>query len=83
MARRVRNSMERKCRFHVHPQEIATMKPSTKDQASDLNQGLKGKAKEINGSVTDNPGLDSRGAAGSIDGSLQRKVGEVEQGLGK
>ena len=75
--------MEMQSLLHARPQEIATMKPSTKDQASDLNQGLKGKAKEITGNVTDNPGLDSRGAAGSIDGSLQRKVGEVEQGLGK
>ena len=59
------------------------MKSSTKDQAEGAIHGLKGKAKEIAGKVTDNPKLEAEGTGEKIAGKVQEKIGQVKKVFGK
>lgn len=59
------------------------MKSSTKDRAEGTFHGVKGKAKEIIGKVTDNPKLESEGTGEKISGKAQEKIGQVKKVLGK
>ena len=58
------------------------MKSSTKDQAEGKLHEVKGKLKEIAGELIDNPELEAEGAAESIAGKVQGKVGQVKKVLG-
>lgn len=59
------------------------MKSSTRDRAEGTFHGLKGKAKEIAGKLSDNPKLQAEGTGEKIAGKVQEKLGQVKKVLGK
>jgi len=44
---------------------------------------VKGKIKEVAGSLSDNPELEAEGTDEKIAGKIQEKIGQVEKVLGK
>jgi uncharacterized protein YjbJ (UPF0337 family) len=59
------------------------MKPSIRDQTEGKFHELKGKAMEIAGTLCDDPKLEAKGAGEKIAGKVQKKVGQIEEVLGK
>ena len=59
------------------------MKSSMKDKVEGTIHQAKGKAKEMAGTITDNPKLKAEGKAEHIAGKVQEKVGQVKKVLGK
>jgi uncharacterized protein YjbJ (UPF0337 family) len=59
------------------------LKSSLKDQIAGKAHEIKGKMKEAAGRITGNPSLENEGAAEEIAGTIQKKLGQVEQVLGK
>ena len=59
------------------------MKSSMKDKVEGTIHQAKGKAKEMAGTITDNPKLKTEGKAENIAGKVQEKVGQVKKVLGK
>ena len=59
------------------------MKPSTKDQAKGTLENLKGKLKQIAGTVTGQRKLEAEGKDQALAGSARKKLGQVEKVLGK
>jgi uncharacterized protein YjbJ (UPF0337 family) len=59
------------------------MKSSIRDKAEGRFREAKGKAKEMAGKITDNPGLEAKGNAEKIAGKVQQKVGQVKKVMGK
>jgi len=59
------------------------MKSSTKDQVEGTFHGMKGKAKEVAGKLSDNPKLEAEGTGEKIAGKVQEKIGQVKKVLGK
>jgi uncharacterized protein YjbJ (UPF0337 family) len=55
------------------------MSPSSKDQIEGKFHEIKGKVKEKAGQATNNPNLETEGAAENLGGKLQKKIGQVEQ----
>jgi uncharacterized protein YjbJ (UPF0337 family) len=55
------------------------MSPSSKDQIEGKFHEIKGKVKEKAGQATNNPDLETEGAAENLGGKLQKKIGQVEQ----
>ena len=59
------------------------MKSSTKDKAEGTFHQIKGKVKEVAGSISDNEQLEAEGAAEKLAGKVQKKVGQVKEVFGK
>jgi uncharacterized protein YjbJ (UPF0337 family) len=59
------------------------MKESTKDELAGKVHEVKGAVKEKAGQVTGNPDLEGKGAAERVAGKVQKKIGQVEEVLGK
>jgi len=59
------------------------MKPSTKDQIKGKFHEVKGKVKEKAGQAINNPDLEAEGQAENLGGKVRRKVGQIENILGK
>jgi uncharacterized protein YjbJ (UPF0337 family) len=59
------------------------MKSSTKDQAEGKFHEVRGKIKEMAGTVSRNPELEDKGKGERIAGKIQKKVGEIEKVVGK
>ncbi len=59
------------------------MKSSTKDQGAGKIHEFMGKVKKAAGEVTGISHLESEGTAEMINGTIQKKVGEVEKVMGK
>jgi uncharacterized protein YjbJ (UPF0337 family) len=59
------------------------MKDSTKDKVQGAAHDLKGAVKEKAGQATNNPNLESQGAAEKLSGKIQKKVGDVKKAVGK
>ncbi len=59
------------------------MKPSTKHQAKGKLHEIKGKVKEAAGVLTGNPDLEQEGKVENALGTAQKKVGQIEEVLGK
>jgi uncharacterized protein YjbJ (UPF0337 family) len=59
------------------------MKSSTKDNVEGTFHQAKGKLKEVAGTITDNPELETSGTAEKLAGKVQEKVGQVKKVLGK
>jgi uncharacterized protein YjbJ (UPF0337 family) len=59
------------------------MKPSMKDQAKGKFENLKGKVKQIAGTLTGQRKLEAEGKDQSLAGKAQEKLGQVEKVLGK
>jgi len=59
------------------------MKQSTKDTAKGKFHEVKGKVKEKVGRATNNPDLEAEGHAEKIGGTVQKKIGQLEKGLGQ
>ena len=59
------------------------MKPSTKDQAKGKFENLKGKIKQIVGTLTGQRKLEAEGKDQKLAGKAQEKLGQVEKVLGK
>ena len=55
------------------------MNPSTKDQVEGTVHQVKGKAKEVVGTVTNNPDLVDEGKSEKLAGKVQEKVGQIEK----
>jgi len=83
MAQRVRDFIVKQAFFQARPKEVAVLKSSTEGQVGGKIHEFKGEVEEATGNVTDNPRLESKGTAEKINGSTQKKVGEVEKVMGK
>jgi uncharacterized protein YjbJ (UPF0337 family) len=59
------------------------MKSGTQDQAEGTFHKIKGKIKEVAGELSDNPELETEGAAEKAAGKVQEKIGQVKKVLGK
>ncbi len=59
------------------------MKDSAKDKVEGTTHELKGAIKEKVGHVTNNPDLETEGAAEKVGGKVQKKVGDIEKVLEK
>jgi uncharacterized protein YjbJ (UPF0337 family) len=59
------------------------MKQSTKDTAKGKFHEVKGKVKEKVGRATNNPDLEAEGHAEKIGGTVQKKIAQLEKGLGQ
>ncbi len=59
------------------------MKSSIRDKAEGAFHKTKGKVKEMNGKMTHNPKLETKGKAEKIAGKVQEKVGQTKKLLGK
>ena len=59
------------------------MKSSTKDQLAGKFHEAKGRAKEKVGQVTGNPRLQAEGQDEKLVGTVQKKVGQIKNVLGK
>jgi uncharacterized protein YjbJ (UPF0337 family) len=55
------------------------MKSSTKDKVQGKAHEIKGAAKQKVGHATDNPKLEDKGADEKVSGTIQKKVGQVEE----
>jgi len=55
------------------------MKSSTKDQVEGTLHKVKGKVKEAAGRVSNSPDLIVEGQAEALAGTVQKKVGQIEQ----
>jgi uncharacterized protein YjbJ (UPF0337 family) len=58
------------------------MKTSTKDQVEGKFHNVKGRVKEIAGSISNKPGLEAEGKDEKTAGNVQEKIGQVEKVLG-
>ena len=58
------------------------MKASTKDQAPGKFHEVKGKGKETERHLTNNPDLETDGTAEKLAGNMQDKIGQGEKVLG-
>jgi uncharacterized protein YjbJ (UPF0337 family) len=58
------------------------MDESTKDKAKGKFHELKGKVKEKAGRATNDPRLEAEGQTETIDGKIQKKIGQVEKVFG-
>jgi len=56
---------------------------STHDRVEGKVHEVKGAIKEKIGQATNNPNLQDRGTAERVDGTIERKVGEVKKVFGK
>ena len=68
---------------HIGILKEDTMKSSTKDKAEGTFHEVKGKVKEVVGSLTDNPKLKAEGTGEKMAGKVQEKIGQVKKVLGK
>jgi uncharacterized protein YjbJ (UPF0337 family) len=59
------------------------MKQSTKDAARGTFHEVKGTVKETVGRATNNPDLAAKGQDEKIDGTIQKKISQVEKVLGR
>jgi uncharacterized protein YjbJ (UPF0337 family) len=59
------------------------MKPSTKDQAKGKFENMKGKIKEVAGSLSGKEKLEAEGRAQQVAGKVQEKLGQAEKVIGK
>jgi uncharacterized protein YjbJ (UPF0337 family) len=59
------------------------MKSSTRDKMEGKLHVVKGKVREIAGTLCDNPKLEAKGAGEKIAGNVQEKVGQMKKVLGK
>ncbi|MBN2339326.1 MAG: CsbD family protein [Acidobacteria bacterium] len=59
------------------------MKQSTGDRIKGGFHEVKGKVKEEVGQATNSPDLEAEGQAEKIGGKIQKKIGQVEEKLGK
>jgi uncharacterized protein YjbJ (UPF0337 family) len=59
------------------------MKTSTKDKAKGKFHEVKGGVKEQVGRATNNPDLEAEGQVEKIVGKVQKKIGQVENGIEK
>jgi uncharacterized protein YjbJ (UPF0337 family) len=59
------------------------MKESTKDKLVGKAHEVKGAVKEKAGQLTGNPDLEGKGAGERVAGKVQKKIGQVEEVLGK
>jgi uncharacterized protein YjbJ (UPF0337 family) len=59
------------------------MKASTKDELAGKVHEVKGAVKEKAGQVTGNPDLEGKGAGERVAGTVQKKIGQLEEVLGK
>lgn len=55
------------------------MKSSMRDKAEGMFLRIKGKIKETAGELGNNPTLEAEGAGEKIAGSVQEKIGQIEQ----
>jgi uncharacterized protein YjbJ (UPF0337 family) len=69
-------------RHHEIRQE-ETMKSSTTDQAEGTFHEVRGKIKEMAGTVSRNPALEGQGTDEKTAGKIQEKIGEIEKVVGK
>jgi uncharacterized protein YjbJ (UPF0337 family) len=58
------------------------MKQSTKDKAKGTFHEAKGAVKQKVGRATNNPHLAAEGQGEKIGGKIQKKIGQVEKGVG-
>jgi uncharacterized protein YjbJ (UPF0337 family) len=58
------------------------MAESMKDKLEGIAHEVKGTIKEKIGHATNNPELESEGAAEKLGGKVQKKVGDVEKAVG-
>lgn len=58
------------------------MDESTQDKAEGKFHELKGKVKEKAGRATNDPDLESEGQTETLDGKIQKKIGQVEKVFG-
>lgn len=56
---------------------------STHDRAEGKLHEVTGAIKEKVGQITNNPNLEDRGTAERVDGTIERKVGDVKKVFGK
>lgn len=59
------------------------MKSSTRDQAEGKFHQVKGKIKELEGKLSDNPKLEAEGTGEKIAGLVQEKTGQIKKVFGK
>ncbi len=59
------------------------MKLSIKDRAEGKLHEVVGKAKEVTGKIIDNPELEAEGKGENIAGKIQKKIGQIENVVGK
>jgi uncharacterized protein YjbJ (UPF0337 family) len=59
--------------------EESTMADSTKDKIQGAMHDAKGTIKEKVGQATNDPNMESEGAAEKVGGKVQKKVGDVEK----
>jgi uncharacterized protein YjbJ (UPF0337 family) len=59
------------------------MTQSTQDQIKGKLHELKGRVKETTGQVTNNPDLTAEGQGERLAGTIQKKIGQIEQVLEK
>ena len=59
------------------------MKSSIRDKAEGTLHEVKGKVKDVAGTITDNPKLVAEGKAEKIAGKVQGKVGQAKKVLGR
>jgi len=59
------------------------MKPSTKDKTEGTIHEVKGTIKEKLGRVTNDSDLEGKGIVEKIAGKIQKKIGQVEEAVGK
>ena len=59
------------------------MKSSTRDHAQGKFHQVKGKLKEIDGKLSDNPKLEAEGTGEKIVGLVQEKIGQIKKVFGK
>jgi uncharacterized protein YjbJ (UPF0337 family) len=62
---------------------MITMKHSAKNQAKGQFHEAKGKVKEMAGKLIDDPELEGEGKGERIAGKVQKKIGQVEQVVGR
>lgn len=59
------------------------MKSSTKNQTTGAAKSISGKIKAATGQLVGNPRLEARGKAEQAEGSVQKKLGEIQRVLDK
>jgi uncharacterized protein YjbJ (UPF0337 family) len=63
--------------------EPTIMKPGTQDQVEGELHKVKGKVKQVEGQLTNDPDLEAEGETEEIAGRIQTKIGQVKKVLGK
>jgi uncharacterized protein YjbJ (UPF0337 family) len=69
--------------LHNRSATHSPMKSSTQNQAEGTAKNLAGKIKAATGKLVGNPRLEARGKSDQAEGSVQKKIGQIQRVLEK